>query len=324
MSKEPINAEPINAAALAELCTWLETPGQQLLPHAASYGARAALTKRLRDCEALSLSAELAHEVLCPDCCAHRVRPQPHPSAPGRYRALCFECGGVELAKEQVRLWQAQPSKVADWVQRALALRARHPLTELIPGVLWHLGEQEQRRRRYSFFFGCRLDSEPDRVRAKLADLAAPGAEALITSTEAAALMASPLADCRLIALRAVAQLRKGHLTLEPLAGYFAGGVVLLSSDETSLRLLHTRRIALIGGVEHRLSPQVYGFLKVLEEADGDEVHKRKIAQALGIDPSFRYADIKKRHKAVFDTFVLSSQQGYFWLRPEFLIQERG
>ena len=80
----------------------------------------------------------------------------------------------------------------------------------------------------------------------------------------------------------------------------------------------------LIGGAEHKLSPQVYGFLKVLEDADGDEVHKREIAQALGISETFRYADIKKRHKAVFDTFVQSDDKGHFWLRPEFLILERG
>ena len=146
----------------------------------------------------------------------------------------------------------------------------------------------------------------------------------MITTTEAALLMASPLADCRVIPLRAVAQLRKGHLTLEPLDGYFDGLAPPVTRDETSLRLLHTRRVVLIGGAEHKLSPQVYGFLKVLEDADGDEVHKRGIAQALGISETFRYADIKKRHKVVFDTFVQSDDKGHFWLRPEFLILERG
>ena len=194
---------PINAPALAELCTLLETPGQQLLPDAVGLGGRAALYQRLRDCEALGLAAEIAHEVLCPDCREHRVRPQLLSGVPGRYQALCFECGDVELPKEQVRLWHAHPGKVADWLHQALGLRGRHPLTELIPGVLWHLGELEIRRHRRSFFFGCRLDSDPVQARAKLAELAAPGAEAVITTTEAALLRASPLADCRLIALRA-------------------------------------------------------------------------------------------------------------------------
>ena len=230
----------------------------------------------------------------------------------------------VELPKEQVRLWHAHPGKVADWLHQALGLRGRHPLTEIIPGVLWHLGELEIRRHRRSFFFGCRLVSDPVQARAQLTELAAPGTEAVITTTEAALLRTSPLADCRLIALRAVAQLRKGHLTLESLDGYFDGLAPPLTSDETSLRLLHTRRVVLIGGAEHKLSPQVYGFLKVLEDADGDEVHKREIAQALGISETFRYADIKKRHKAVFDTFVQSDDKGHFWLRPEFLILERG
>jgi hypothetical protein len=319
-----VSIGPINAPALAELCALLETPGQQLLPDAVGLGGRAALYQRLRECEALSLAPDLAPEVLCPDCREHKVRPQPLAGAPGHYQALCFECGEVELPKEQVRLWQAQPGKVADWLHQALALRGRHTVTELIPGVLWHLGELEIRRHRRSFFFGCRLDGDPVRVRAKLGELAAPSAEAVITTTETAVLSATPLADCRLIALPAVAQLRKGHLTLEPLDAYFDGLAPPVTSDETSLRLLHRRRAVLIGGVEHKLSPQVYDFLKVLEDAEGDEVHKRQIAQALGIAENFRYADIKKRHKLVFDTFVQSDAKGHFWLRPEFLILERG
>lgn len=314
---------PINASALAELCALLETRTQQLLPDAVGLGGRAALYQRLRDCEAVSLAAEVVPEVLCPDCREQRVQPQPLAGASGRYQALCLECGAVELSQAQVRLWQAHPGKVADWLQQALGLRSRFPLVELIGGVLWHLGQREVRRRRYSFFFGCRLDSDPVQARAKLAELAAPGAEAVITTTEALRLGSTPLADCRMIPLRAVAQLRKGHLTLESLDGYFDGLAPPVSSDETSLRLLHTRRVVLIGGAEHKLSPQVYGFLKVLEDADGDEVHKRGIAQALGISETFRYADIKKRHKAVFDTFVQSDDKGHFWLRPEFLILDR-
>ena len=62
----------------------------------------------------------------------------------------------------------------------------------------------------------------------------------------------------------------------------------------------------------------------LIDVADGDEVHKRELAQALGISETFRYADIKKRHKTVFDTFVQSDDKGHFWLRPEFLILERG
>ncbi|MBK8072048.1 MAG: hypothetical protein IPK34_08535 [Ramlibacter sp.] len=39
--------------------------------------------------------------------------------------------------------------------------------------------------------------------------------------------------------------------------------------------------MALVGGIEMSLSPQVFKFLTVLVEADGDEVHKRQIAKAL-------------------------------------------
>ena len=315
---------PINAPALAELCALLETPGQRLLPDAVWLDGQAMVYQHLRDCKALSLSGEEATEVLCPDCLGQSLSPEVLPGAHDRYRGICLDCGEVELPKERVRVWQAEPAKVADWLHAALGLKFRHQISEPIPGVLWHLGEREVQRHRRSFFFGCRIDTHLAGVSAKLDELAAPGAEVVITSSDLAALKRSPLASRLLIPLRAIAQLRKGHLTLAHLDSYFDGLTPPLHSEETSLRLLHTRRVVLIGGTEHKLSPQVYGFLKVLEDADGDEVHKRHIAGALGIRDNFRYADIKKHHRPVFDTFVQSDQKGNFWLRPEYLILERG
>lgn len=314
---------PLNAPALAELCALLESPSQCLLPDAIWLSGQGALYRHLRDCEALGLSGEVAPQVLCPDCLSQSLSPQAVPGAPGRYQALCVECGTVELPKERARLWQAHPAKVADWLSGALGLKARFKATQVIPCALWHLGEREVRRTRRSFFFGCQIQTEPERVSTQLDALAPPGAETVITSTEPAALKHTSLASRLLIPLRAVAQLRKGHLTLDQLDAYFDGLAPPLTTDETSLRLLHTQRVALIGGVQHKLSPQVYGLLKVLEDADGDEVHKRQLARALGIAETFRLADLKKRHKAVFETFVQSDDKGRLWLRPQYLLLDR-
>jgi hypothetical protein len=89
---------------------------------------------------------------------------------------------------------------------------------------------------------------------------------------------------------------------------------------------MHTQRVALIDGKPINLSPQVYLFLKILEHADGDEVHKRHIAEGLGLEPgaNFRTAEIFKRHKPVFATFVDKDDKGHYWLKDEFLILERG
>src|SRR5690606_41353913 len=60
-----------------------------------------------------------------------------------------------------------------------------------------------------------------------------------------------------------------------------------------------------IDGERHALSPQVYRFLSVLAQGGGDPVHKRTIADALEIDvDKCKGADICKRHKAVYRTFV--------------------
>ena len=210
---------------------------------------------------------------------------------------------------------------MADWINVALGLKARYPVTELVKGMLWHLGDQEHRRQRRSFFFGCQLTRDPASVGAGLDRQAAPATDVVITTSDPVALRTTILSDRQFIPLRAIAHLRKGYLVLENLEAYFDGLVPVVATDETSLRLLHSKRVVLIAGAEIRLSPQVYGFLKVLEQADGDEVHKRQISNALGIPENFRYADIKKHHREVFDTFVQNDQKGNYWLNHEYLIQ---
>ena len=315
----------INAPALAEMTKLLEQPGHHLLPDAVWLGGRADVFKHLRDSEALSLTNEIADTVLCPDCMSGAIRPEQ--TATGSHiglRAYCGECGWVPLTKERARLWQASPAKVAEWLNVALGLKSRYPVAEVIPGVLWHLGEREYKRRRHSLFFGCQLAVNQAGVAEALAQSAAPGADMTITTSDIADLQRGSLRSRVFVPLEAVAQLRKSGLVIENLEAYVDGLAPTVVSDETSLRLLASKRVALIGGIEMSLSPQVFKFLTVLVEADGDEVHKRHIAKALELPENFRYADIKKRHVEVLETFVQSDQKGYYWLHPDFLLSEGG
>lgn len=316
---------PINAPALAAMSRLLEQPGHHLLPDAVWVGGQAEVFQYLRDVEALGLTNELADGVLCPDCMSGAIQPEqaPHRSQIG-LRAYCGECGWVPLTKERARLWQASPAKVAEWLNVALGLKSRYPVTEVIPGVLWHLGEREYKRRRHSLFFGCQLAVNQAGVAEALAQSAAPGADMTITTSDIADFQCGSLRSHVFVPLGAVAQLRKAGLVIENLEAYVDGLAPAVVTDESSLRLLASKRVALIGGEEKSLSPQVFKFLTVLVEADGDEVHKRQIAKALEIPENFRYADIKKRHVEVFETFVQSDQKGYYWLHPDFLLSEGG
>ena len=89
---------------------------------------------------------------------------------------------------------------------------------------------------------------------------------------------------------------------------------------------MHTQRVALIDGRAIDLSPKAYLLLKILEGADGDEVPKRCIAERLGLElgTTFRTAGIFKRHKLVCTTFVDKEDKRHYWLKPEFVILERG
>jgi hypothetical protein len=208
----------------------------------------------------------------------------------------------------------------------ALGLAPRYTIEPIIDNVLWRLGEMEHRRRRHTVFFARRLSAMPEQVAAKLTQLVAPGSEVVITADDPASLVGTVLGDRLLIPLRAIAHIRKAGLVIENLEAYLTRAAPVQESAETSLRLMHTQRVALIDGQAIDLSPQVYLFLEILEDADGDEVHKRHIAEGLGLEPgaSFRTADIFKRHKQVYATFVDKDDKGHYWLKPEFVILERG
>ena len=312
----------VNAQAMDLLCVLLESRAHQVLPDAVWLGGQTHVYQRLRDHGFLGFGAAMASAVLCPDCRMGSVYPGfDVVEGKVKYSAYCMECGPMTLTKEQVWPWSVNPARVATLIKSALKLSGMAEVAELVPGRLWHLGDREHKRVRRGFFFGCQLVACAVDVRDAMASVAAPGSEVLITTSEPPALLETSLRDKTVIPLRAIAGLRKGHFSIESLDAYLSRLVPVEQTNETSLRLLRSKQVALLDGQEVRLSPQEADFLLVLLDADGDEVTKRQIAAATGIKANFVYADIKKRRKAVFDTFVQSDQQGRYWIRPEYLLE---
>lgn len=320
--------------AFGHLCWLLEGDSLFLSPEAGWIG-EPEIYRHLLDLQALSVSHELAVELVCPSCYSGRLQPQLNPYA-GRqsseddhadfnpdlntmpYRGYCYDCGWIGLQPEQALNWQVEPPKIAQWLGQALGLTPRYRPEPVIDGLLWRLGETEFRRKRHTLFFGRRLLEVADDARARINKLAAPGAEIVLTTSDPDDLRSTALADRVIVPLRAVAHLRKAGLVVENLEAYLAEAPAGENSRETSLRFLHSSQFVLIDGEKHPLSPQVYIFLCVLEEADGDEVLKSKLAEAMGVD-TFRRADVFKRHQDVFDTFIGADDKGYYWLKPEFV-----
>lgn len=317
----------MNDQAFAELCWLAEQADTRLAPDAIWLSGKPHHFQHLRDLGALSLSNDLAGSITCDYCCDETYHPVANPDPQQTefpYRGYCPECGWRPLKPEQARYWQVHPTLIARWLSSALQLTPRYSVESVIDGVLWRLGEIEHRRNRHTLFFGCQLAKPAAVIEKKLNDLVAPGSEILITTSDTSSLRTSALASRQLIPLRAIAHLRKAGLVIENLDAYLSGIRPVESSDETSLRLMHTKRVALINGEQIKLSPQVYDFLKLLEDADGDEVHKSHIASAMNISSAFRRADIFKRHKNIFDTFAQADNKGNYWLHPDFIILERG
>lgn len=312
----------VNDQALREFCWLLEQSDPRVNPDAIWSGDQASVYHHLREIGALTLSNEVTDGSLCRECSTGVFRPlasePPDPEFP--YHGYCGECGWIALRKEEAHLWQAQPAKVARWLGTALQLTPHYVPEPVVEGVLWRLGEREFRRRRHVLFFGRRLGDALAPVKEALTPLAAPGTEVIITTTDVSALRATSLADRLFVPLRAIAHLRKVGLVVENLEAYIPALGKIQHADETSLRPLRLgQRKALIGGQEIPLSPQVCSFLTILDDHGGDEVHKSRIAEAMGMDGSIDVPQVFKRHRPVFDTFVGSDKKGHFWLKPDFL-----
>lgn len=313
---------PVVSRALIRLCELLERPQQQRHPDAVWLRGQQAVFAYLRECQAVSLSTQLASQVLCPACQRHHLQPQCERTEQGpRYRGQCHECHWVDLAEERVHCWQADPQRVAQWLHSALQLTRRHELRDCRSGQLWYLGQRTHRRQRRDLFFGCRLDDDADQKANAIAALATPAATVILTTTDPSRVTDPVLRGTCLIPLPAVAKLRKGRLLIEGLDSYFDRPIAAASSDETSLRLLRSDHVALIQGERHRVGGQPLRFLLALLKADGDELTRRRLADVVGLRDDFSYADIRKRHKAVFSTFV-EHAKGEFWIKPEYRLPD--
>ena len=128
-------------------------------PDGVRYSGEASAYEHLVELGALSPGDGLAAAILCPWCGGgdlHTLRfMHPH------YQGYCVDCGWIELAPDQVTPWRVNYPRIAGWLGAALGVAGRYPVQELVPDVLWRLGELEHRRTRYSLFFGRRWCRAP-------------------------------------------------------------------------------------------------------------------------------------------------------------------
>lgn len=312
----------LQTAAMQQLCKMLEQAHALLLPDAPSLAGYQREIDYLHACAAIAPAQQLAKSIVCPDCLEHRIQPQHNGS--GGYQAYCDECGWVVLGPQQSRPWQVQPSVIAKWLQVGLALDRKQSVQPLLEQRLWHLGRKLVNRRWYDFFFGVSLLGHEMQCAQSIAQLAPAANAVLLHCGEDAVLRKSALHSLNIVPLRAVAHIRKNAFMLQNWEQYLnrvptaSDASDITDPTETSLRLLESHRVAIVEGMRIGLSPLQQKFLLKLVAAQGDEVSKRDMCDALGC-PDFRYADIKKRNKQVFETFVVARGNGCYYLNNEHL-----
>lgn len=302
--------------ALRLLCELLEHPEARISPDVVRYSGDTATFQHLRALSALGTDEGICSPILCSWCGDHDLlEVQRHGDA---YRGYCTECGWVALTVQDVTPLRVDGGRIARWLAAALGLARKHRYQpeEQVYGLFWRLGEVTLRRKSRVVFFGRRLDDSAliPAVIQHMGQTCAPGKGVIITSTT---VVTPELTEAghAVVPLRSVATLRKAGFVIDGLAAYWGGPTALEPpTKETSLRLLRSARVALIDGERKDLSPQVFTFLCMIDDADGEPVHKRELADGLEISvDAFKGAEIFKRHKDVYQTFVDHDRKGRYW-----------
>lgn len=313
-----------NDIAFGLFCQLTEASTLTVHPEVLHYSEQAEGYQHLVALGALQPGEGIGTHLLCPWCHTDELREiHFHASC---YQGYCTECGWVTLPGAHVKPLQVNVRRLVQWLALALGLTKHYHCQELIPESLWRLGEIEHRRKRRTVFFARRLfDSAlTSRMEKHLCNFCAPGCGIVITTTQENT-VATTTSSHRIVPLPAIAHLRKSGVVIENIHHYLEEvATPRTPTVDTSLRLMHTGRVALIEGQPHALSPQVWGFLCVLEKAQGQPVHKRTLADALDMDVDrCKGAAIFKRHKSIYTTFVAHDGDGHYWLKSEFLNNSR-
>jgi hypothetical protein len=319
----------LNDRALTTLSWLIEQPVPHISPDGIWLSGEPDVYEHLLEQGALFLSHDLSSNVLCHECCDLNFRPQVNLKSDSEifpYRGYCPNCGWVDLTSKQARLWQAHPVKIARWLHSALQLGSRYVVEPVVDGVLWRLGEREHRRKRRSFFFGRQLSEAATAVGASLIQLSVPGSEVIFTFGDTGRLRNSSLSNCTIVPMRSVVHLRKSGFVIENLDSYLNKPLPIDSTNETSLRPLRTQQAVLIAGELVSLPEDAALFLQILDDAEGEEVHKQWIAEHMGKPrASFKAGNIFRRHKNVRDTFVITDERGRYRIKEEYVTaMERG
>ncbi len=310
----------VQAAAMWRLCEMLEHAQELLLPDDPVLAGYQREVAHLHACGAIALAQQLAQSIVCPECSECRIAPE-HGDPGASFTAYCPECGCVSLGAEQARPWQVQPQVIGRWLQAGFGLGRQLEMQPLLKQRLWYLGRKSVQRKWLNIFFGVALHGQEAAALQAITKLANAGAAVLVHCTDTHQLLQTELRQINLVPLRSVAQLRKGSMIVQGWENHLtamAQRAALVSDNETSLRLLQSHGTALVNGKGYKLPPQAKKFLLKLIQAEGEEVSKQDMAYALGVN-SITYADIKRRHPLVFDTFVVKNNRGQYFLNNDYL-----
>ncbi|MGE3806578.1 MAG: hypothetical protein AB7K24_18075 [Gemmataceae bacterium] len=104
-------------------------------------------------------------EVLCPWCDQQRLRPRYRTE--GRYGALCFDCGDVEIPATQLETLVPDFNRFFEVLREGIPGASGDSFAVLVQDLLWHLASFHHRSRRIELHFAWLPDAESERRVAK-------------------------------------------------------------------------------------------------------------------------------------------------------------
>jgi predicted RNA-binding Zn-ribbon protein involved in translation (DUF1610 family) len=268
----------------------------------------------LRDCGALVV-AEDVPVILCPACGDQDVAPQ---RIRGVLQGLCPECGYVEITNASLRAWKADHDWLLGRLRMAFGIATRQDSEELVPGMVWKVGDHKAGQRTRRIVFARRLadHSIHDAFRRTLSDKIERDKAVIISTTPKSAAMVSDL-SLPFVHLAEIVHWRSGKLELDAERWAWCLKPAHLRRHTASLVFYDGYRAAIIDGEEYVFS---VNQALVFEALDGEPGRKRlgsSIMADIG-SPQRNPGEIFRHNTRQWEAFcqlVEWDDYGFYWLK---------
>ena len=259
-----------------------------------------------------------ADTVLCTACDDVHTVMVDMPSA-GCFRAYCPEAGYYDVPADDLKVFALDPTWIAEVTARGLDIPTRIKIVELLPSLLWWMGERRFGKSVPSIYF-ARLVDRPYHLRdieAAINNRRGKPPGIIFTSTRREALPSIQLPRHLLLPVADYAELRAAELVFDQrsIERALKGEAYLEQAVSGGVIFSPDYRHVTVGTEVYTFTPKQAEAVRVMHAAHKQGVPKlgqRHILAEADSDQK-RMAHLFPGHPA-FGAFILHDGKGFYWL----------